>query len=147
MSLSCKSITQTQTHTGGWSGGILQPEEVLECLPEEAPLATVQRVLQALLAERTHCARQGTLMRSLRRADSLAAAATRAEVWPPFHHVSLPVIGTFPNSLNVLITSHHYNLSPAFCLLFQFSCVAAQSDAVSKTEYELELRLLIIIAF
>jgi hypothetical protein len=62
-------------------GSNLDPLDVLECLREEdAPLAAVQQVVMELLAGHTHRARHGTLLRSLRRADSLAAAATRAQV-------------------------------------------------------------------
>lgn len=60
----------------------LDPLRVLEALPSDAPLGACYATLAALLCERTHRRRHCAIVRNLRRADSLAATADRAEVCP-----------------------------------------------------------------
>jgi Vacuolar sorting protein 39 domain 2 len=76
--LSCRSSQLAAAH----SGEHLDPATVLAALSEETPLAEAHMVLAALLAERQHHARQGGVVRALRKSAHLAAAATRAEVHP-----------------------------------------------------------------
>lgn len=58
----------------------LDPLRILEALPAEMPLSTAYTTVAALLRERTHRRRHCAIVRQLRRADSLAVSADRAEV-------------------------------------------------------------------
>lgn len=62
------------------SGGHLDAGAVLAALPGALPLGQAHATLAALLEGRQHAARQGAVVRSLRKAAHLAAASTRAEV-------------------------------------------------------------------
>jgi hypothetical protein len=63
-------------------GGHLDAGAVLAALPGALPLGQAAATLAALLGGRQHAARQGAVVRSLRKAAHLAAASTRAEVQP-----------------------------------------------------------------
>lgn len=53
---------------------------MLEAVDPQGPLGEAAPVVAALLAERTHRARQAALLRALHRADNLAAHALKAQV-------------------------------------------------------------------
>ena len=64
------------------AGADLDPLRVLEALPAEVPLGAAYATVAALLRERTHRRRHCSIVRQLRRAESLAVSADRAEVRP-----------------------------------------------------------------
>lgn len=62
------------------AGEELDPRKVLEAMDPRVPLGEAAPLVVALLAERTHRARQAALLRALHRADNLAAHALKAQV-------------------------------------------------------------------
>jgi Vacuolar sorting protein 39 domain 2 len=80
------------------SGEHLDAGAVLAALPGALPLGQAAATLAALLAGRQHAARQGAVVRSLRKAAHLAAASTRAEVQLYLQHIPFTLLSSEDHS-------------------------------------------------